>query len=48
MVGVSPITHGTTLDGIATIAKAFNIFYPAEATFNGFAPSFYEMGKSHF
>lgn len=45
MVGVSPITHGTTLSGIATIAKALQVFYPAEPLFDKIAPSFYEMGK---
>ncbi|KAG0042503.1 hypothetical protein BGZ83_000387 [Gryganskiella cystojenkinii] len=43
MVGVSPITHGTTLDGIANIAKAFNIFYPSQPAFDSVAPSFYQM-----
>ncbi|KAF9212193.1 hypothetical protein BGZ59_007106 [Podila verticillata] len=43
MVGISPITHGTTLSGIATVAKALQVFYPAEPLFDKIAPSFYEM-----
>ncbi|KAF8984484.1 hypothetical protein BGZ46_007948 [Entomortierella lignicola] len=46
MVGISAINHGTTLDGIATIAKALQIFNPAAPIFNSFAPSFYEMVTS--
>lgn len=45
MVGVSPITHGTTLSGITTFAKALQVFYPAQPLFDKIAPSFYEMGK---
>ncbi|KAG0339727.1 hypothetical protein BG000_001465 [Podila horticola] len=43
MVGVSPITHGTTLSGISTFAKALQIFYPAQSLFDKIAPSFYQM-----
>ncbi|KAF9359752.1 hypothetical protein BGX26_011525 [Mortierella sp. AD094] len=43
MVGISPINHGTTLDGIATIAQALKIFYPAQPIFDSFAPAFYEL-----
>ncbi|KAG0327700.1 hypothetical protein BGZ99_007130 [Dissophora globulifera] len=43
MVGISPINHGTTLDGIATIAQALRIFYPAQPIFDSFAPAFYEL-----
>ncbi|KAG0355910.1 hypothetical protein BG005_005176 [Podila minutissima] len=46
MVGVSPITHGTTLSGISTIAKALQIFYPAQQLFDKIAPSFYQMVDS--
>ncbi|KAG0325095.1 hypothetical protein BGZ99_001061 [Dissophora globulifera] len=42
-VGVSPITHGTTLDSIATLAKALNLFTPSEPLFDAVAPSFFEM-----
>ncbi|KAF8952399.1 hypothetical protein BGZ46_003498 [Entomortierella lignicola] len=42
-VGVSPITHGTTLDDITTFAKALNLFNGSESTFDYFAPSFYQM-----
>ncbi|KAG0308446.1 hypothetical protein BGZ98_007902 [Dissophora globulifera] len=42
-VGVSPITHGTTLDSIATLAKALNLFTPAEPLFDAVAPSFFQM-----
>lgn len=44
MVGIAPIHHGTTLSGIATIAKALSIFDPAQPIVDFFAPSFYEMG----
>ncbi|KAI1309517.1 hypothetical protein EDD11_004066 [Mortierella claussenii] len=43
MVGISPINHGTTLDGITTIAQALRIFNPAQPIFDSFAPSFYQM-----
>ncbi|KAF9169367.1 hypothetical protein BGX21_011448 [Mortierella sp. AD011] len=43
MVGISAINHGTTLDGIATVAQALRIYYPAQPIFDSFAPSFYEM-----
>ncbi|KAF9359985.1 hypothetical protein BGX26_010913 [Mortierella sp. AD094] len=42
-VGVSPITHGTTLDDVTTFAKALNIFAPAQPLFDSSAPSFYQM-----
>ncbi|KAI8597470.1 secreted lipase [Dissophora ornata] len=42
-VGVSPITHGTTLDSITTWLKAWGIFAPAQPVFDAIAPSFYEM-----
>ncbi|KAF9973622.1 hypothetical protein BGZ65_009166 [Modicella reniformis] len=43
LVGISPIHHGTTLSSIATIAKALQIYAPAQPVFDSFAPSFYEM-----
>ncbi|KAF9933037.1 hypothetical protein FBU30_006713 [Linnemannia zychae] len=42
-VGISPITHGTTLSNIVTIGKAFGLFYPSQPLFDKFAPSFYQM-----
>ncbi|KAF8930142.1 hypothetical protein BGZ58_008435 [Dissophora ornata] len=42
-IGVSPITHGTTLSSAATWAKAWGIFAPLQPFFDTVAPSFYEM-----
>ncbi|KAF9964305.1 hypothetical protein BGZ70_006658 [Mortierella alpina] len=46
MVGIAPITHGTTLSGMATIAKALQIFDPSQPFFDGVAPSFFQMVES--
>ncbi|KAF9433464.1 hypothetical protein BGZ76_009427 [Entomortierella beljakovae] len=43
MVGIAPINHGTTLNGITTIAKALKIFYPAQPVFDSFAPALYQL-----
>ncbi|KAG0305211.1 hypothetical protein BGZ98_004469 [Dissophora globulifera] len=42
-VGISAITHGTTLDTLTTLAKTFNIFNAAQPLFDAIAPSFFQM-----
>ncbi|KAG0343580.1 hypothetical protein BG004_005201 [Podila humilis] len=43
MVGISPITHGTTLSGIVTFGKAVGLFDPVQSISDAIAPSFYQM-----
>ncbi|KAI8605234.1 putative secreted lipase [Dissophora ornata] len=42
-IGISPITHGTTLDSLTIWAEAWDVFAPLSAFFNVIAPSFPEM-----
>ncbi|KAF9301758.1 hypothetical protein BGZ74_006312 [Mortierella antarctica] len=43
MVGIAPITHGTTLSGIVTFGKAVGLFNPVQSISDAIAPSFYQM-----
>ncbi|KAF9548066.1 hypothetical protein EC957_007349 [Mortierella hygrophila] len=43
MIGVSPIQHGTTLDGITTFASALHLLNPAQPLFDAVAPALYQM-----
>ncbi|KAF8923723.1 hypothetical protein BGZ58_002618 [Dissophora ornata] len=42
-IGISPITHGTTLDSLTIWAAAWGVFAPLSDFFNVIAPSFTEM-----
>ena len=46
MVGIAPITHGTTLSGLVTFGKAVGLFNPVQTISDAIAPSFYQMGKN--
>ncbi|KAG0035023.1 hypothetical protein BGZ81_001533 [Podila clonocystis] len=46
MVGIAPITHGTTLSGIVTFGKAVGLFNPVQSISDAIAPSFYQMVNS--
>lgn len=48
MVGIAPITHGTTLSGLVTFGKVTGLFGPVQSISDAIAPSFYQMGKNFF
>lgn len=48
MIGISPINHGTTLDGIVLLGKMLHLFDVVQPIFDSFAPAFYELGKFSF
>ncbi|KAF9137632.1 hypothetical protein BGX30_010025 [Mortierella sp. GBA39] len=43
MIGISPIQHGTTLDGITTFASALHLLKPVQPLLDAVAPALYQM-----
>lgn len=43
MIGISPITHGTTLDGITTLASSVGLLGLGNVGLDPFAPALMQM-----